>query len=484
MGRPQRPPGGLRQHPADRRALRRRVHRGQRHLHAALPGPRGRGRELLVRQGGREGAALPLPRRHPRRGPQAGRLRGRRHHRDGLPGLLPRRRRLHQLGQGQRHPRRPRPWLGCGLDVRLRDAHHRPRPAQARPDLRALPQPRPRLDARLRHRLRRASARRGDPLRLRQVRRRPGLDDRHLRHHQGQAGGQGLLAHPRLPLRDGRPDHQGDAGRRDGQGRPAQGDLRPGAQALQRGRRVPAALRRRQRRQDGRRHRHRHRGPQAPVGRPRGRRDHVQRAAARRDPGDAPPGRRRGDHAVRLPDLREARPDQDGLPRVAQPDGPRRRADQHRVQPRREGRARGARADRRGRPTALLQRGDTLGVFQLDGGPMRALLRSMQPDTFEDISAVGALYRPGPMGADSHNKYARRKTGREAGRAAAPRARRGARGGAGRDLRADRLPGAGDGDRPAAGRLHAGPGRPAAARHGQEEEGGAGQAVRDLLRPA
>ncbi len=62
---------------------------------------------------------------------------------------------------------------------------------------------------------------------------------------------------------------------------------------------------------------------------------------------------------------------------------------------------------------ALLQRGDTLGVFQLDGGPMRALLRSMQPDAFEDISAVGALYRPGPMGADSHNKYARRKTGRE-----------------------------------------------------------------------
>ncbi|HET6668084.1 MAG TPA: DNA polymerase III subunit alpha, partial [Intrasporangium sp.] len=62
---------------------------------------------------------------------------------------------------------------------------------------------------------------------------------------------------------------------------------------------------------------------------------------------------------------------------------------------------------------ALLQRGDTLGVFQLDGGPMRALLRSMRPDSFEDISAVGALYRPGPMGADSHNKYARRKTGRE-----------------------------------------------------------------------
>jgi DNA polymerase-3 subunit alpha len=61
----------------------------------------------------------------------------------------------------------------------------------------------------------------------------------------------------------------------------------------------------------------------------------------------------------------------------------------------------------------LLSRGETLGVFQLDGGPMRALLRSMRPDKFADISAVGALYRPGPMGADSHNKYARRKNGRE-----------------------------------------------------------------------
>jgi DNA polymerase III subunit alpha len=52
-------------------------------------------------------------------------------------------------------------------------------------------------------------------------------------------------------------------------------------------------------------------------------------------------------------------------------------------------------------------------VFQLDGGPMRALLRSMRPDNFEDISAVGALYRPGPMGVNSHNRYADRKNGRE-----------------------------------------------------------------------
>jgi DNA polymerase-3 subunit alpha len=61
----------------------------------------------------------------------------------------------------------------------------------------------------------------------------------------------------------------------------------------------------------------------------------------------------------------------------------------------------------------LLSRGDTLGVFQLDGGPMRALLRSMSPDSFADISAVIALYRPGPMGENSHNNYADRKNGRK-----------------------------------------------------------------------
>ncbi len=59
----------------------------------------------------------------------------------------------------------------------------------------------------------------------------------------------------------------------------------------------------------------------------------------------------------------------------------------------------------------LLGRGDTLGVFQLDGGGMRTLLRLMRPDNFEDISAVGALYRPGPMGANSHTNYALRKNG-------------------------------------------------------------------------
>ena len=61
----------------------------------------------------------------------------------------------------------------------------------------------------------------------------------------------------------------------------------------------------------------------------------------------------------------------------------------------------------------LLARGDTLGVFQLDGGGMRSLLRLMQPDNFEDISAALALYRPGPMGANAHTNFALRKNGKQ-----------------------------------------------------------------------
>jgi len=61
----------------------------------------------------------------------------------------------------------------------------------------------------------------------------------------------------------------------------------------------------------------------------------------------------------------------------------------------------------------LLSRGETLGVFQLDGGPMRSLLKSLAPDHFGDISAVIALYRPGPMGENAHNNYADRKNKRK-----------------------------------------------------------------------
>lgn len=57
----------------------------------------------------------------------------------------------------------------------------------------------------------------------------------------------------------------------------------------------------------------------------------------------------------------------------------------------------------------LLSSGETLGVFQLDGSGMQRLLKDLEPDHFEDISAVLALYRPGPMGAKAHLEYAARK---------------------------------------------------------------------------
>lgn len=61
----------------------------------------------------------------------------------------------------------------------------------------------------------------------------------------------------------------------------------------------------------------------------------------------------------------------------------------------------------------LLSRGDSIGVFQLESAPMRALMRSLAPTSFEDVAALVALYRPGPMAANMHNDYADRKNGRQ-----------------------------------------------------------------------
>jgi DNA polymerase-3 subunit alpha len=60
----------------------------------------------------------------------------------------------------------------------------------------------------------------------------------------------------------------------------------------------------------------------------------------------------------------------------------------------------------------MLQRGESTGVFQLEGGPMRSLMRNLRPDRFADLIALVALYRPGPLGAGMHNEYADRKNGR------------------------------------------------------------------------
>lgn len=65
------------------------------------------------------------------------------------------------------------------------------------------------------------------------------------------------------------------------------------------------------------------------------------------------------------------------------------------------------------RTFAMLQEGDSIGVFQLEGGPMRALMRNLGPTSFDDVAALVALYRPGPMAANMHNDYADRKNGRK-----------------------------------------------------------------------
>ncbi|HZU74716.1 MAG TPA: DNA polymerase III subunit alpha [Acidimicrobiales bacterium] len=62
---------------------------------------------------------------------------------------------------------------------------------------------------------------------------------------------------------------------------------------------------------------------------------------------------------------------------------------------------------------AMLRKGDSIGVFQLEGGPMRTLERALAPTSFHDVAALVALYRPGPMAANMHNDYADRKNNRK-----------------------------------------------------------------------
>jgi DNA polymerase-3 subunit alpha len=62
---------------------------------------------------------------------------------------------------------------------------------------------------------------------------------------------------------------------------------------------------------------------------------------------------------------------------------------------------------------ALLNRGETLGVFQLESDGMRKLLARIRPDCFEDLIAVLALYRPGPLESGMADMFARRKHGLE-----------------------------------------------------------------------
>jgi DNA polymerase-3 subunit alpha len=62
---------------------------------------------------------------------------------------------------------------------------------------------------------------------------------------------------------------------------------------------------------------------------------------------------------------------------------------------------------------AMLCRGETTGVFQMESGGMRSLIKLLEPDRFEDLMALVALYRPGPLNNGLHTEYAERKHGRK-----------------------------------------------------------------------
>ncbi len=61
---------------------------------------------------------------------------------------------------------------------------------------------------------------------------------------------------------------------------------------------------------------------------------------------------------------------------------------------------------------ALLRRADTAAVFQLESRGMKSLLRKLQPDRFDDIIAVNALFRPGPLGSGMVDEFIERKHGK------------------------------------------------------------------------
>ncbi len=68
----------------------------------------------------------------------------------------------------------------------------------------------------------------------------------------------------------------------------------------------------------------------------------------------------------------------------------------------------------------LLRAGKTIGVFQLESEGMRELMKKMHPESFKDLIALLALYRPGPLGGGQVDAFIKRKEGKEANRLSSP----------------------------------------------------------------
>lgn len=69
----------------------------------------------------------------------------------------------------------------------------------------------------------------------------------------------------------------------------------------------------------------------------------------------------------------------------------------------------------------MLVRGETVGVFQLESSGMTSLVKKLKPDVFEDLGALVALFRPGPLGSGMVDDFVERKHGRQAITYAHPR---------------------------------------------------------------
>ena len=110
----------------------------------------------------------------------------------------------------------------------------------------------------------------------------------------------------------------------------------------------------------------------------------------------------------------------------------------------------------------VFHRALTSGVFQFESGGMRDVLRRYKPNTVEDLTALNALYRPGPIQGGMIDDFIERKWGRRKVEYDAAGAGKDPQGDAGRH----RLSGTGDADRQRAGRLLDGRSRSAAPRHG------------------
>ncbi len=119
----------------------------------------------------------------------------------------------------------------------------------------------------------------------------------------------------------------------------------------------------------------------------------------------------------------------------------------------------------------LLQSTHTAAVFQLESSGMRDLIKRMRPDQFDDLVALVALFRPGPLQSGMVDDFIIRKHATNKADIDS---------GTGRDLRRHPVSGTGNADRAGAGWLYAGRCRRFTPRNGQKESRGNGRAARDF----